>query len=441
MKTVIVVSYNFPPVGGAGVQRPVKFVKYISKYGWKPVVVTVANPSVPVIDKSLENDIPIGVRIYKASTLEPSYEQKQGFTTTNNNATGRLKKYFKIIISRLLLPDLQVLWWPGLVWTLIFAIRKEHPACLFVTAPPFSSFIPVIVVGRLFGVPVVLDYRDEWTFSRNAWENASRGRLVTFIDTALELFVCSQCAAFTAANASYVASLNLSYPKSAIGKGHVITNGFDEEDFEVRIRPPLSVKANDKITFIYTGTVWAATSFKSLLAAFEKLLLKQPGLSENITLKIIGRVVDSEALCFENNAVSKIVELCGYIEHDRIFEEMYYSDVLLLTLSDLPGAEKIICGKAFEYMASGKHIFAVVPDGETKNVICANYDNATIANPSDVHSVLLGIMSIIENISLIRAKRGNDVSQFSRRELTADLVKVFDVVAVKNDSDVNINAE
>jgi len=430
MNKVILISYNFPPVGGAGVQRPVKFVKYLREYAWEPIVLTVANPSVPVIDKTLEKDIPPGVQILKARTYEPSYQQKQGFNKTQSNATGDMKKILKKVIFQFLLPDLQVLWWPGLVMTLIKAIRDDRPDCLFVTAPPFSSFVPVVVLGRIFGIPVVLDYRDEWSFSRNTWENSNKSWFASIVDSFLERFVISQCAEFTAANASYVNSLNKAYPQYAIGKGTVITNGYDDDDFEIMDTDSTN-KDDYKITLVYTGTVWAATSFEPLITALQSLLIKLPELETHISLKIVGRIVDNEALLFESDPIKKIVTLCGYLDHDRVIEELNAADVLLLTLSDLPGAEKIITGKAFEYMASGKHVFAIVPEGETKDLFCSNYDNVTIANPSDIQSIIAGLEMIIEDIEDIRIKRGKATPQFLRRNLTAKLAEVFDTVTGK----------
>ena len=123
-------------------------------------MLTVENPSVPTLDTALLKDIPEGVKIYHAHSLEPSYASKQTFS--NADKQQGIKVLAKKYITMMLLPDLQILWWPGLVAKLIKAIKTEKPDCLFVTAPPFSSFIPVVVLGKLFGIPVLLDYRDEW---------------------------------------------------------------------------------------------------------------------------------------------------------------------------------------------------------------------------------------------------------------------------------------
>lgn len=429
MKKVLVISYSFPPVGGAGVQRPVKFVKYLRDYGWEPVVLSVANPSVPVKDYSLEKDIPVGVHVYRAKTFEPSYKVKQGFK--GGGALVSLKKMAKRLLSPLLLPDLQVLWWPGLIRVLFVAIKKEQPVCLFVSAPPFSSFIPVVVVGIFLRIPVVLDYRDEWTFSRKTLENSSKHWPAVWLDGVLERFVISQCTAFTAANKSYVDSLVDAYPRAAYGKGYVITNGYDDDDFQVPKKTRVSNQDNKKINLIYTGTVWAATSFQPFILALEILLRARPELLEIITLKIVGRVVGPEITYLETRPVSTMIELCGYLDHEKVIEELGSADVLLLTLSDLPGTEKIITGKVFEYMASGKHIFAIVPDGETKTLLCENYDNVTISHPANVQSILDGILEIVDNIADLRLKRGGDTSQFLRRNLTEKLAGIFNLVGQK----------
>lgn len=428
MNKILFISYNFPPVGGAGVQRPVKFVKYLRNYDWEPIVLTVANPSVPNIDKTLEKDIPFGVKIIKAKTYEPSYENKQEFGSSQHPVIAGIKLILKKVIYQVLLPDLQMLWWPGLIRSLIKTIKKERPRCLYVTAPPFSSFVPVVMIGIIFGIPVVLDYRDEWSFSRNTWENSNKSWFASFIDKKLEGFVISQCAAFTAANSSYVSSLEKLYPQKTIGKGYVITNGYDDDDFQITAIHRIALRDHLKIAFAYTGTVWAATSFKYIILALNSILKEQSELALRVSLKIVGRIVDNEALLFDNDLMKKIVTLLGYLDHDRVIEELDSADVLLLTLSDLPGAEKIITGKAFEYMASGKHIFAIVPDGETKELLTNNYDNVTTANPSDIQSIINGFSMIINNIEEIRLKRGKKIPQFLRRNLTAKLANVFDLV-------------
>ncbi len=430
MKKVLIVAYGFPPVGGAGVQRPVKFVKYLRRFGWEPLVLTVSNPSVPIMDTTLPNDIPEGVKIFGARTFEPSYKTKQTFATEQVQSST-IKSFLKRCLSMLLLPDIQVLWWPGLIYQLIKVLKTEKPSCIFVTAPPFSSFIPVVALGKLFGVPVVIDYRDEWVFARNSWENSSRTRLASVVDSLLEKFVLANCSAFTTASGSYIVSIADRYGNKLKDKGVAITNGYDADDFVV---PEKINNKNDDprtVTIVYTGTVMKATSLNVFYQLLKRLLECGGKTQRRICVKIYGRVVGEEQAFLEDEALKGVVEYHGYVEHHKVVEEMMSADVLLLTLSDLPGAEKIINGKAFEYMASGRHIFSLTPDGELSGLLL-NYDNVTIAHPSNFDSAYQAFFSLIDNIDEVKKYRGKDVSCFLRENLTSKLASVFDRVTNAN---------
>jgi hypothetical protein len=147
---------------------------------------------------------------------------------------------------------------------------------------------------------------------------------------------------------------------------------------------------------------------------------------------VYGRVVGDEKVCLEDETLKGVIECHGYVQHHKVLEEMVNADILLLTLSDLPGAEKIINGKAFEYMASGRHIFSLTPDGEMSGLISSNYDNVTITHPSDFDSAYQAFVNLIGNIDEVRNYRGKDVSCFLRENLTAKLTAVFDRVANAN---------
>lgn len=429
MKKALIISYNFPPVGGAGVQRPVKFVKYLREYGWEPIVLTVSNPSVPVYDTGLLKDIPEGVAVYGALTLEPSYAQKQGFAVSGTGLKSRVKTLLKGVAAHFMLPDLQILWWPDFVYKLVRIMRNEKPAVLFVSAPPFSSFLPVVFVGRLLKVPVILDYRDEWAFSRDQWENAIRHALAKRLDVLLERYAVSRCFAFTAANASYVSSICTAYPDVSEDKGVVITNGFDDADFNSDALADAVNNDGKLITIVYSGTVWKATSLKNFVKALGKLLESDPALRDVLRVKIFGRVVDAEQGYFQNSALDGVLKMYGYIEHSNLMVETMGADVLLLTLSELPGAGKIITGKAFEYMASGKQILAIVPEGETRDLLTQNYNKLSIAAANDLDEIYSALVDIVESINTIRETRGIDVSCFTRKSLTGKLAAVFDKAA------------
>lgn len=420
MKKVLVVAYGFPPVGGAGIQRPVKFVKYFRDFEWEPVVLTVANPSVPILDESMLDDIPPSVRIYRAKTLEPSYTFKQ--KVGGGSAKGGIKSWAKAACSSLLLPDIQVLWWPGLIRELIFVLRKEKPDCVFVTAPPFSSLVPTVILGRIFRVPVVVDFRDEWVFARQNLEHANKGSWARLTDYLMEKLVIRLCTKFTAATQAYVESI-IRRHYSGAGKGIAITNGFDEADFQGLTRSERDSTARKVI--LYTGTIWKATSLAPFFQAMSLLLERDPGVREKIEVRLIGRFVEDEKNWPEESEFSGIVHACGYMEHRKLLEEMVNADLLLLTLSDLPGADRIIPGKTFEYFAAGLPILALVPMGEVFGVL-GDHSLAEVAHPCDTEKIVGYIKNFVRGN--VNAVSFNADLRFSRRHLTKNLAHLFDVV-------------
>jgi len=425
VKKVLIIAYSFPPVGGAGVQRPVKFVKYLREFGWEPLVLTAENPSVPIIDESLLKDIPFGIKIFKARTLEPSYGTKHLFVAKHAGIRSHIRGWLKSVAAKFLLPDVQILWWPGMFCKLIEIVWKEKPACLFVTAPPFSSFIPAVVISKIFRVPVVVDYRDEWSFSRQQWEHAVKTPMAFWVDRILEKYTLANCCQFTAANANYVFGLNTKYPKECREKGAVITNGFDVDDF---LDINLDSNVGERMVFVYAGTIWNATSLMTFAVAVKRLLHERPELASRLTIKIYGRVVENHFEYLNDRNLCGVVEFFGYVDHEKLIHEIYSSDVLLVTLADLPGAEKIIVGKVFEYMATGKHIFAVVPRGESSKILSDNYNKLTISNAGDIDDVYKGLLWIMSNDEIVRKTVPLKIDQFSRKNLTGQLATVFDNV-------------
>ena len=173
LQRVLVVSYAFPPVGGAGVQRSVKLLKYLGDFGWVGDVLTVDNPSVPLRDDSLLCDVPPTAHVYRARTLEPSYATKEATwgEVTSPQATASpwrsLRGRALSVARRAAVPDPQVLWLPGAVLALRRVLRGPlRPAAVLLSAPPFSQFLLGPVVRQHPGVGLVYDYRDEWSTAR-----------------------------------------------------------------------------------------------------------------------------------------------------------------------------------------------------------------------------------------------------------------------------------
>ena len=170
-RRVLLIAYNFPPVGGAGVQRPVKWAKYLRRFGWDVTVLTTENPSVPVRDDSLLTDLPNDVRVVRARTWEPDYRVKQslvGADTARPSFWQRMKSAAKGLARRCvklaLQPDPQVLWNPNALRVGAAVLSEQPHDAILVTAPAYSSFLIGAALKRQFRLPLILDYRCTFTF-------------------------------------------------------------------------------------------------------------------------------------------------------------------------------------------------------------------------------------------------------------------------------------
>ena len=427
MKKVLMVAYALPPVGGAGVQRSAKFIKYLKYFGWEPIVLSVKNPSVPLYDPHQTDDIPPGTRIYRARTLEPNYKLKRKFIAgeDKNTNSGNIIKFMKWFKNGLMIPDPQILWWPGLFLSLLKIIKKESLDCLFVTAPPFSSLVPVVFVGKLLGIPVVIDFRDDWRFYRLHMENAVKTPFAALVDRILERYVVLNCAAIIAATASYVNNLMARYPFSNTKKGHVITNGYDANDFHTFQEKSKAKKSAQKIHFLYSGTVWRATSLFPFFEAISGLVRDYPEIKTKLQITIMGRVVGLERNFFSNGCLQGIVDLKGYVPHDKVIEALSAADVLVITLSDICGANQIIPAKTFEYMATGKPILAIVPEGETSRLLTAEYENAAVFHPNDTDLIGKYVLELLTKQKTILVEKRINILKYERKVLTKKLAAVF----------------
>ena len=181
-RRVLLIAYSFPPVGGAGVQRPVKWTKYLPQFGWDVTVLTPENPSVPVRDESLLTEIPADTRIVRARTWEPSYENKQRLagqsTGQSPGFTQRCKqlglRLVKSGVQKLLQPDLQVLWKRNAIRAATRELAAVPHDAILVTVPPYSMLSIGVALKQRFSLPVVFDFRDEWDLSSRYLEQTPR---------------------------------------------------------------------------------------------------------------------------------------------------------------------------------------------------------------------------------------------------------------------------
>jgi glycosyltransferase involved in cell wall biosynthesis len=396
-RRLLLIAYCFPPVGGAGVQRPVKWVKYLQRRGWETTVLTPENPSVPVLDHSLLDEIPESTRFVKPRTWEPSYATKQGLggsskaaQTLWTRAKRTVRGWVRQAATLALQPDPQILWYPNALSAARRCLQETPHDAILCTAPPYSSFLLGAALRRRFGLPLILDFRDEWDLSSAYLENALRDRYSRFVQQRMQNRVLQQADAVIAT--TQASQRHLADRLTALR--HPITtaciyNGYDAEDFSVpRIsNPAVPPVAAGKFRVVYTGTLWNLTTIAPLIEAVEQLHQHQPDLLQRLELVCIGRKTPEQQALLDRLSTTRCsVDSIGYSDHDTVLAWMQSADALCLLLSHVPGAERVVPAKLFEYLAARRTILSIVPDGEAANLLQPFHPQSRF-HPTDVNAI------------------------------------------------------
>lgn len=358
----LLVSYAFPPVGGAGVGRVLKLSKYLPEHGVEASVLTVANPSVPVTDPSLERDVRPDMVVLRARTLEPGYGAKKAAwsSSAGNGRPGPGKRLIKAaagLAKQALIPDPQILWLPGAQHALARRLWSAGADdVVFISGPPFSQFLLAPLARLKPGTAVVLDYRDEWSTYRTTYE--MMGGLGAAIGAPLERALLRCAHAVTAATEGFRANLLASAPFLDPDRVHTLPNGYDPDDFPAELPAP----PDDRFVITYAGTIFALTECRALIEAVRRLHRDSPELARPLRLRFIGRIVDTEAEAFEGTEALGIERL-GFVPKDQVIPELAASHLVLCLLADVPGTERIYPGKIFELMHLGRPVLTLAPEG------------------------------------------------------------------------------
>lgn len=424
---VLFVTYVFPPVGGAGVQRIVKMVRHLPAHGITPLVLTAANPSVPLADDSLAAEVGPSVRVVRTRTLEPGYGAKRAATIRiSSGAPGlvaRLLRSAARAAQGALFPDPQVLWLPSAALALR-TLAHERPGldAVVVSAPPFSQLLLAPLVQRMAGVPVVLDYRDEWTTTLRAGHDAPAGPIASELAARLERAIVARADAVTTATDEYRTALLDRFACLDPPRVHFLPNGFDPDDLPKLAAAP----RRDRFVVCYAGTVFRLTSLRSVLAALRLLHAERPDLARLLELSVYGRIAPAELPAFDD-AERLGVRLHGYLEHRRVLAELAASHLNLCVLEDVEGAPRIYPAKIFELMALRRRVLVVAPDGALAR-LATRHRAGEVVSPNDPRAIARVLEAHLEAFQAGAYEPRTtpiDLERFDRRALAGELASIL----------------
>jgi len=417
---VLIVTYYWPPAGGSGVQRWLKFVKYFRDFGIEPVVYTVENPNYPILDESLNNDIPKGIEVLKQPIFEPNNilslfgkkkTESAGFLNPNPSFFGKILQYIR---ANYFIPDARKFWIKPSVNYLKKYISKNNIDAIITTGPPHSMHLIGLKLKQQLGVKWIADFRDPWTEIDYFHQLPLSKKAVKkhhFLEQEILL------------NANVVLvvgnTMNKNYSKFS-NNVVTITNGFDGELITSE------TNLDSKFTITHIGLMNADRNPKMLWEVLAEIISENKDFSKDFKLKLIGKVDASVIEEITINNLDENVQLIDYVAHDEVIEYQKKSQVLLLLLNNVPSVKGIITGKIFEYLMVNRPILAIAPkDGDLAEIL--NETNAGVVVDFEESTTLKN--TILELYS--KYKQGDlsvnskNIDQFHRRELTNKVAKIL----------------
>jgi glycosyltransferase involved in cell wall biosynthesis len=439
-RSVLIICYIFPPIGGGGVPRPLKMAKYLGEFGWKVHVLTVDPVYHATLDPSLLAQVPADVTIHRAKEWpllprrgggaapaaggEAALARRSLTATLKQQAVGLLKK----VKPYLLIPDDQILWLPNALKLGREIIRREKIDVIFSTSGPVTNHLVARRLAREFGVKWVADFRDPWTQNMHSSGIAWRERL----EEHMEAGVMAEADAITTVTTTFAENFRKKHG-SRIRRLELIYNGFDQADF-VGLTPQYT--APGKFHAVYAGILYQKRNPRLLLRAIRELIDAGEVAREDLQLSFAG-VFDYPGYsenrdCVEALQLGDVVRVLGNLPHKQALGLMKGADALLLIGDVSPDAGAYIPGKLYEYMGIGKPILALNKAGEATQIIEA-FRLGQVADPEDKEAIKQAFLKLYrewkERGAAGAAERDDDfaerVKPYERREQARQLAELM----------------
>lgn len=425
MKKVLFIAYYFPPLGGSGVQRSLKFVRYLSEFGWQPVVLTVAHKLTRwPKDRSLVKEIPVDVQVNRAPTLDLNWLYKAMWGL-------RLHKLVEWLQLHWLIPDSEITWLPFAKRRIGKIVREHKIDLVYITGGPFSSMLLGPYASKKYNLPYVVDFRDEWVNNHTrldrTYSTSARQK-----DRNCENQVIEQCSGIIYAHPMFMKeNFESRYLFLLERPNRIITNGFDESDFTEKSIQPRS--AGKVFRIVYTGSFYDRRRPLVLLKAIRNLLGEKTISVEQIRIEIYGKNTPAFVLgeFYHDAKIRSIVRFQSYIYHKNSLKILNNADALLLYLSPGANSEPELPGKMFDYMRSYKPILAIVPPKGSAAELVRQSGTGFVFDSDNEAEVTNGLREMVRKWQQNELAVDPDIeyiSQYERRNLTGKLAELFNEV-------------
>ncbi len=367
-KKVLVITYYWPPAGGIAVQRWVKFCKYLSDYGWQPIVYTVSNGHYPLTDNSMLKDVPESLTVIKQPVWEP-YQLYQFFSRGKKvnvnpgeikpgDGSSFLKRISVWIRSNFFIPDARKFWIRPSIKFLNEYLKENPVDAIVSTGPPHSAHLIALGLKRKNNLPWLADFRDPWTtmdyyqeLSLTPWADRKHHRL--------EKEVLTSADAITVVGRGMQEEFESKRGRRVV----VVTNGFDEDDFSLE-----PAKIDNEFSIVHIGSFQARINPTGLWKALAELRNEKHPLITKLKIKLTGSVAPSITQSIKDNGLDEFLLASAFKPHDEAIKQMKNAAVLLLCVYEQN--KFIVTGKIFEYLAAKRPIlYTGSKDGDAARIV------------------------------------------------------------------------
>ncbi len=431
-KKVLIITYYWPPTGGAGVQRWLKFSKYFREFGWEPVIYTPSNPDFPINDETLLKDIPANTTVLKTAITEPYdiYRKimgKKKTETVNQGflSEGKENKWLQSLMiwvrGNFFIPDARKFWIKPSVSYLSDYIQKNKIDAVISTGPPHSMHLIALGLKLKNDIPWIADFRDPWT-QIDFYDQLKLTAMADKKHKKLERSVLT--------NANKVVTVSKSWAKDLEKLGgrevNVITNGFDADDFPVN-------EGNVLLPGFLMHHIGALNKDRNphvLWKVLGDICKENPEFKNDLKLKFTGK---TDAAVFESlkqHDLMSNAEKTDYMPHSEVVKLLLKSPVLLLPLNDTPNVSGIVPGKLFEYLAAKRPIFSIGDiNGDTAAII-KETNTGTMVSFKDYEGTKAAVLELYRKYKtgemIINA---SSIDKYSRKNCAAEYTQLLNLIS------------
>ncbi len=436
MKRVLIISYYWPPTGGSGVQRWVKFAKYLPQEGWQPVVYTPENPEQLAVDESLAAEIPAEAEIVRTRIVEPyelykkflkgSGHSKEAVEVNPVNAQNKsfVQKAAMWVRGNLFRPDPRCLWIRPSV-RFLKKYLEEHPVDLIVsTGPPQSMHLIGMKLARETGLPWIADFRDPWT-RIFYFKHLSMTRATEKWHERMEKKVLDEATRVVAVSPL----VQQDFQAMTSTPVELITNGFDECDFSEAEKEAAGGPDKDFV-ITHTGLFAADGNPTALWEVLAEKCARDDSFRKRLKIKLVGKTDTQIIAAIEAAGLGANLIDLGYLPHNKAVEEQRNASVLILPLRKEPEYKAVLPGKLFEYLASWRPVLGIGQTDGAMAMILDQTKTGKVIDWNDKDSLSTYITDLWE-----KHLRGEltvadaDLSHFTRRSLTRQMARLFETIS------------